>query len=243
MTSMTARMFLLLALLVPVAAMADEPKPDDIISVNLSTEGWVQASAARVMVAVNAAVVGEKAGSTRDAMIKAVQLFSPKADWRLTSFNRSQDPTGLEQWYAVFEARLPESDLGGIHEKAKAASKAGMQLSIQSIDFTPTLTEVEAVRGTMRKTLMAMATKEMEAVNAAYPTRQFRIAQISFGGAQPVMQPQMMMLKRGMAMASDAAPEAMMASVNGGGAIETSQKIDMNAMVTFAALAPVVGNK
>lgn len=244
---MTLRAFLLLAALVlPTFAFAgEEPKPDDMIAVTLSSEGWVQAKAARVTVSVNAAVVGEKASSTRDNMIKAVGDLASKTEWRLTSFNRNQDQTGIEQWYAVFEARLPESELGGIQAKAKAASKTGMQLAVQSVDFSPTLAEFEAVRAQIRKDLMAQATKELENVNAAYPDRKFRIAQISFGGAGGIMQPQVMMMKGRMAMmdAQVAAAPQMEGVTNSMGGVETSQKIEMTANVTFAALAPVAPAK
>lgn len=245
---MTLRaLMLLLALLAPSISMADdELKPDDAISVNLTTEGWVQAKAALVMVSVNAAVVGDKAGDkaggTRDAMIKTVSDLASKTEWRLTSFNRGQDPTGIEQWSAVFEARLPETDLGGIHQKAKTASKAGMQVSIMNIDFTPSLAEVEAVRADVRKALLAMAGKELEAINAANPGRNFRLSQISFDGAQgSPMRPQIMTMKRGMVqgMMAEASAPSMDGVVNSSGGVETSQKIIMHANVTFAALAPV----
>ncbi len=240
---MTLRAFLLLsALLLPSFAYAgEEPKPDDVIGVSLSSEGWVQAKAARVTVSVNAAVVGEKASSTRDTMIKAVSDLASKTEWRLTSFNRSQDQTGIEQWYAQFEARLPESELGGIQQKAKTASKTGMQIAVVSVDFSPTLAEFEAVRAQIRKDLMAQATKELESVNAAYPDRKFRISQISFGGAGGIMQPQVMMMKGRMAMmdAQVASAPQMEGVTNSMGGVETSQKIEMTAMVTFAALAPV----
>lgn len=243
---MTLRaLLLLLALLIPTFASAgEEPKPDDVIGVNLTTEGWVQAKAARIMINVNAAVVGDKASGTRDAMLKAVSDLAPKTEWRLTSFSRGQDPTGLETWSAVFEARLPEADLGGIHQKAKAASKAGMQLSVAGIDFTPSLAEFEAVRAELRKNLMAQANKELEAINAAYPDRKFRISQINFGVMPGMMQPQVMMMKRGMVqnMMAEAAP-AMDGVVSSSGSVETSQKIEMNASVSYAALAPVAAAK
>ncbi|MDX1921943.1 MAG: hypothetical protein SFW65_02295 [Alphaproteobacteria bacterium] len=244
---MLRALVLLSALLLPSLVYAgEEAKPDDMISVNLVSEGWVQAKAARVTVSVNAAVVGEKASSTRDTMIKAVgDLASKTADnkteWRLTSFNRNQDPSGIEQWVALFEARLPESELGGIQAKAKTASKAGMQIAVVSVDFSPTLAEFEAVRAQLRKELMAQATKELETINAAYPDRKFRIANISFGGAGGIMQPQVMMMKGRMAMmdAQVASAPQMEGVTNSMGGVETSQKIEMNASVSFAALAPV----
>ncbi len=82
-------------------------------------------------------------------MTKAVNNLA-KADWRLTSFNRSEDQTGLERWSATFEARLPETDLNGLAETAKKISKAGMQLTIADIDFSPTLEEMETARAGLR---------------------------------------------------------------------------------------------
>lgn len=225
--------FLLFLLTTPVALFAsDDVKPDDIISVNLTTEGWVSTKTARVSVMVNAAVAADQSGAMRDTMMKTVQGLSAAADWRLTSFNRSQDETGLERWYANYEARLEEKELGGLAAKAKASGKAGMQLQVTNIEFTPTLAEIEAVRADLRKKLMADANKELEAINAALPNRNFRLSQISFEGARPSMPPQVMMMRQKMGGAAmmEQADAAMAAPV------ETAQKMQITAQVTFAAL-------
>lgn len=225
---------LLAALAFPLALVAAEnEKPDDAISVHLTTEGWVTTKTARVNVSVNAAVSGEQAGALRESMMKTVQGLSPKADWKLTSFNRNQDETGLERWYATYETRLEETELGGLATKAKAAGKAGMQLAVASIDFTPTLAEVEAVRADLRKILLAQASKELDAVNAALPGRSFRISSVSFEGAQPPMPPQVMMMRKmgGAPMMAEATAD--MAAPQ---SVETAQRMQMSADVTFAAL-------
>lgn len=224
---------LLTLLLAPLSAFAgDEIKPDDVISIHLSTEGWVTTKTARVTVMVNAAVAGDKSGAMRDDMLKSVQALSAKGDWRLTSFNRNQDETGLERWYATYEARLEEVELGGLAAKAKSSGKVGMQLQVTSIDFTPTLAEVEAVRAELRKTLLAMASKELESINAALPGRTFRLAQISFEGARPPMPPQVMMMRAGK-MAEMAMADAQMAPAP---SVETAQRMQMTAEVSFSAL-------
>src|SRR5262249_25817203 len=97
---------LLSVLLLPAAASAQVlPKPDDTISLTLSVEDWVTTKTARTVVQVNASVTGENAGTTREAMLKAVQQMSADTSWKLISFNRSQTETGMENWYAQFEAR------------------------------------------------------------------------------------------------------------------------------------------
>lgn len=227
------RLLLVLLALFPLAAAANDFKPDDMVVTSLATEGWVTTKTARVMVSVNAAVTASSAGTTRDAMLKAVQQLGPKGEWRITSFNRSQDATGMEQWYANFEARLPEVDLGGINEKAKGASKPGMQLSVAQVDFTPTLDETEAVRADLRKKIMEQAAKELAAINGTLNGRTYRIAAINFGGMHapmPMMAPRAMMMK---AMADGAVAESA-----GEAPVETAQKIQMTATVTYAALAP-----
>lgn len=224
---------LMIALLCPMAsAWAEMPKPDDAISVNLSTEGWVSTKTARVTVSVNAAVSAEQSGAARDNMMKTVQALSAKGDWKLTSFNRNQDETGLERWYATYEARLEETELGGLATKAKASGRAGMQLTVANIDFTPTLGEVEAVKSELRKNLLAQANKELDAVNASLPGRNFRIANVSFDGAKPPMPPQVMMMRGKMEgmMAQASSDMAMQAA-----SVETAQRMQMTAEVTFAA--------
>jgi len=175
---------LLAVTLVSLPAKAEDvfPKPDDRVIFDISGEDWVMTKTAHVAVNVEAAVSGSNAGSMRTDMIKAVNDLS-KGDWRLTSFNRGQDQTGLERWSATFEARLPENQLNGIEDAAKKASKAGMQLTVSSIDFSPTLDEMEAARGALRAKLYKSALDQLAALNAAIPGRTYRIGLINFSGS------------------------------------------------------------
>jgi hypothetical protein len=212
-------------------AFAEEaPKPDDTVGFELSAEDWVTTKTAHVIVDVEAAVTAANAGSMRADMIKAVDDMA-KGDWRLTSFNRSQDQTGMERWSANFDARLPEAELGGLSDAAKKASKAGMQITIGSIDFSPTLDENEAVRASLRTHLLKEANDQLASVNTTLVGRAYRIAQVSFDGAQSevVMRRMRPMMVNGasMAMASDAAAPSPM---------ERSEKMTMTAHVIYAAL-------
>jgi hypothetical protein len=223
-----------LVLAAPFSASAEEPKPDDTVAFDLSADDWVSTKTARVTIDVEAAVNASNEGTTRDDMIKSVNSVA-KGDWRLIGFNRAQDNTGLERWSATFEARLPESALNGIQDTAKKAGHAGMQLTVNQIDFSPTLDETETVRANLRLKLIKEANDQLTTLNATLPGRNYRLSGLSFDGAvvepaEPVAVP--------MAMRRVPGPMMAMASVASSApapSIERSEQITMQAHVVYAA--------
>ena len=214
-------------LLAPTARAEEAPKPDDRVVFDLAAEDWVNTKTARVIVSVEAAVSGANAGSTRADMIKAVNALSA-ADWRLTNFNRNQDPTGLEHWSASFEARLPEASLGGLAESAKKSSKAGMQLTVAEMDFSPTLDEIEAVKSNLRAQIYKKASEQLSTLNNTITGRNFRIATIDFAGTENTSMPVQILRQ--------AVPISMNASVSSDAAsVERSEKMRLMAHVVLSA--------
>ncbi len=228
----TSLLLALLALSTPMTAKADDYKPDDMVAFDLSAEGWVTTKSARVTVSVEAAVTGNTAGTMRTNMSKTVGDVV-KADWRITSFSRSQDSTGLERWSAMYEARVPEADLNGLHDQAKKLSKAGMQISISDIDFSPTLEERQATMAALRTQILKQANEQLATLNTTIPGRNFRIGNISFGNQPRAMMMNKMAKGRVMTMAA-AAPE--MADDSAG--MERAEKITLTADIVYAATAP-----
>ena len=223
----------LFAYALPAHAEGDRHKPDDTISMSLSAEDWVTTKTARVVVGIEAAVSDKNAGSTREDMTKAVNNLA-KGDWRLTTFNRNMDQTGLEHWSASYEARVPENELNGMAEDAKKASKAGMQLTLNEVDFTPTLDEMETARAGLRIKLLKQANDQLVTVNSTLAGRNYRIANVSFGGVIPAMpQARRPMMMKAMAMSAPAP-----ANDEEGGEAQ-AQKLTLSATVTYAALAPL----
>ncbi|HVY12705.1 MAG TPA: hypothetical protein VHB73_03980, partial [Alphaproteobacteria bacterium] len=130
---------------------------------------------------------------------------------------------------------LPEKALGGLNEKAVKLSRPGMHLTVAEVDFTPTLAEQEAVRESLRKQLMEKVAAELKSVNAAFPGRDFRVSEVSFGGIRPMMAAKAQMFREALAQNAAVADAAMAP----GGEVQTAQKLTLSASVTFAALAPV----
>lgn len=219
----------------PVARAEDAVKPDDRVTFDLTAEDWVTTQTARVSVNVNAAVAGAGVATARKDMQKAVEDLA-KGEWRLTSFNRGEDSSGLERWNAVYEARLPESALGGLHDAAKKVSRAGMQLTILDVDFSPTLAEIEAARAALRVQLYKQINDQLAALNTVLPARSYRISEIDFSTSAPMSTPVMptMALRKSGGAGSSAVAEIAVTSSDV--SMERAQKLVMSARVVFAAL-------
>jgi len=231
-----------LSLIAPLAA-AQNPPPivvyqphDDTVGLSLALEDWVETQSARVELAIDASMPGSDAGKARANMLDAVKSLSSGTEWRFTVFDRNQDPSGLEHWHAVLESRLPEAKLGGLSDRAKQASKPGMQIAVQTVDFTPTLAETQAARFKLRGEMYKKVNEALAQLNQAEPDRKFRIANIDFGGLSGSdMEEIVVTARRG--------AEPMMANAprgkgDGGAGLSLSEKVKVHVDVTFAAVAP-----
>ncbi len=200
------------------------------ITLTLSAERWVESSTARVLVSINAAVEGAQAGRVRSDMLAALNGLAAKdTAWRFVEFNRSADASGLERWYALVEARLPETALGGLGDMAKKASKPGLQLDLAGIDFSPTLAEIETARAELRATIYAQAVAEQKRLAAAVPGPAWRIATLTFN--PEYSEPPAPQMVKSMAMRAESAPQADF----GGGAISVATRLNLTAIVVLAA--------
>ncbi len=219
----------------PTARAEEHLRPDDQVSFDLVTEDWVKTNTAHVVVNVEAAVNSANAGSTRIEMTQAVSEIAPKADWRLTGFTHNQDQTGLDHWSAQFDARLPENQLNNLAANAKKSSKPGMQLTIQNIDFSPTMEELEAARASLRTKILKMADEQLATLNGALPGRNYRLSNINFFAEGLV--PMLPMARLGM-KATTLPATASATTDDASAAMERSEKLTQRAHVVCSAIAP-----
>jgi hypothetical protein len=205
------------------------PPQNDTVSLSLVTEDWVQTQTARTELSVDASLPGSDAGKVRGDILASVKSLAQNADWRFTVFDRNQDASGLEHWHAVVEARLPETQLGGLSDRAKQSSKPGLQIKVQTVDFTPTLAEVEATRAKLRSDMYKKVNEALAQLNQSEPDRKYRIMRIDFNG--PIAGAPMPKMARAMAAPMGGEPDMS-------GDIALSEKAQLRANVTFAAIAP-----
>jgi hypothetical protein len=222
-------LFLTLATTPPAWAQVPPPVMDQVV-LDLTAEDWVGTETARVTVSADAAASGADAGTQRSDLLTAINGLTPGTQWRIVSFDRSTDQAGLERWRALAEVRLPETALGGLSDKARQASRPGLQLRIGSIEFTPTLAETEAVRARLRSEIYGKAASELEALERSFPGRKFRIGNIDFAD-----QPPMPYARK---TREDMQPMAMAAAPAQDGPVNVSEKLVVRARVVLSAVAP-----
>jgi hypothetical protein len=223
-----AALTLILLGLAALPATAQMIQPRDEIVLNLSAEGWVETQTARVIAVADVAIAAENRDAVRERMMTALKQLSPDAEWRVSQFNRSQDAAGLERWRVTAEARLPESALGGLDERAKQQSQPGLQLRVQAIQFTPTLEEREAALAAVRGQLYEQAKAETDRVAKLWPDRHFRVARIEIGSPAYRAAP--------MPMAAQARPmvDEKLNQAEFSDAVSVAQKLTLTATVTLS---------
>lgn len=214
-----------------VPASAQPMRDDDLVLLTLSSETWVETDTPRVTISLNAAQAAADGTSVRAEMMRRLENLAEAATpWRITAFDESRDSAGLTRWSARAEARLPAAALDGLADRVEASGEAGLRLVLQSIDFTPTLAELEAARADLRAELYADVAAEIAALQAVFPDRPFRMGRIDFAGqAGPVPAPMMAMEARNISMSADVAA---------GGAGAVSQKLTLTAVVQIGAAVP-----
>ena len=108
-----------------------------------------------------------------------------------------------------------------------------MQLNVVSIDFSPTLAEIEEANSKLRSQIYKDAVEQLAELNSAISGRNYRISMINFSGNDMDDMPRpMLAMNRGRmnkAMAMETADTAPLPSM------ERSEKLTVTARVVFAA--------
>lgn len=189
--------------------------PGDVV-LNLSVEDWVNTKTAKVRIVVQAVMDGAKSGKVRGEALAALDRVA-KADWQVTGFYQSQDASGLERWQINVEARIDEPKLGGLRDRVRAASRKGMKLTVQGIDFIPTLAEREQTQAGLRLWIYKKVAEEIAVLKTVFPDRTYRAGSIDFVGSSSARPMPRRMYKsarmESRAMAADAAPAPAAVSV------------------------------
>lgn len=207
------------------AVAGAESRRDDVVSLELSAEDWVETATAGVVVAADLAVEAGRLGEARAALLRDLAKISDKAEWRLTGHDRLADEAGYERWRIAAEARLPGEALGGLGAAIKGLSRPGHGFALVSVDYTPTLAEREAVLAKLRARIHEAVAAELKRVNAIYADRGFRVAAVRFAEPGTAPLPRKLQAEAAMPMAVSAVRPV-------------SQKVVLTAEVELAASLP-----
>lgn len=225
---------LLLSLLISLPVWADvnlEPLLNKV-SLQLKAQQWVTSKTALVNIAINAAVNDQNIEKMQNEVMQKLAQFSNKGEWHIVSLNRQQDQSGLESIQIMAQARLPQTDLTGMRDKAKAISKPGETFSVDNIAFVPSDDELKQADTALRNDVYQQAKAEMDSLNKTYPEQKYYLHQIDFVSMAPMMAAPMPMAMNTMEKVGRAAPP-----------LSVGNKMELQATVVIASMPDIVAQK
>jgi hypothetical protein len=155
------------------------------VTVQLKAEQWVTSKTALVNVAINASVSNQGIESIQNAVMQKLAQLSNKSEWHIVSFDRQLDKSGLENMQMIAQARLPQTELANLRDKAKSISKPGETFTIDSVLFTPSDAELKQANMDLRNNLYQQVKTEIESLNKQYPDQKYYLHQLDFQSLMP----------------------------------------------------------
>jgi len=202
-------------------------QPLNQVQLTLSAETWAKTSTARVIVTVDAVLSQSGIANMHKTIEQKLTRISNAAPWHITTFDRQKDKSDLERLTVTAEARLPEAALIDARKHVDELSKEGEKYRLTSIEFTPSLADMEVARQSVRDQILAQAKLELSKLNSLYPDQHYFLNLVTFNPENPAP-PMQNRSEMRMAAAGVAAPVAL----------TVSDKVEMTAQVTFAARLP-----
>ncbi|MEQ8588008.1 MAG: hypothetical protein RLO01_15070 [Thalassobaculaceae bacterium] len=241
LAALLAASLLSAAPLTAAAVRADETSPvtrqgvaDDEVILMLDVEDWVETSSATVRIVADLAVEAGQFGTARSDLVSTLTGLNIDTTWRIVGFTKRADDAGFERWSVTAEARVPEAAVSDLSARTKDATKPGRALRVAEIDYSPTLAEREAVADSLRARIYSRVGKEIDALNAAFADRAFRVRLIDFTQSYRPM-PRIAKAEAQLMRSSDAAAPAA------GGGLAGAEKATLTARVHLSAAVPASG--
>lgn len=151
----------------------------DTVDFQVAAKQWVSTETALLTVKINATLSNADLVKTRaDIMEKLSKIAA--GEWHLTQFDRSQDSSGLEKLYVQAQIRAAQSSLTNIYQNAKSVSKPGASYVVGSIEFTPSVDEIQKVRVQMRERLYQQVLDELVRLNKVYKGQNYSVNMLVF---------------------------------------------------------------
>lgn len=200
------------------------------VTLQLRAQQWVTTKTALVSVGVNAAVTDQGIEKLQNEVLQKLAQLANKDEWHIVSLNRQQDKSGLETVQITAQARLQQSELTGLRDKAKSISKPGETFTIDSVEFTPNEDEIRLASQQLRNNIYQQANAEIDTLNKMYPTQKYYLYQVNFMNYPVVPMPMAQGMMARMNVASTAP-------------LSVGDKVELQAMVILASMPDVFAQK
>src|SRR5690606_27462315 len=111
----------------------------------------------------------------------------PGAEWQFNSIYRAPDGTGHERMQLNAVARVSERENNRLEQRAKEASRTGLQINAPNVDTTIPAAKLEEAEAKLRISLVKKAVEEQAALTEA-AGRKYRLHSLNFLNAGDVGQ-------------------------------------------------------
>ncbi|WP_133127468.1 hypothetical protein [Legionella nagasakiensis] len=197
----------------------------DKITFQVSAKQWVTTKTALLTVNINATLNNAELVKAR-AEIMAQLAKIAQGEWHLTQFDRSQDSSGLEKLTVQAQARVDQASLADVYKNAKSVSKPGTNYDIGSIEFKPSLEEVQHVKNALREQLYGQVQNELARINKIYAGQAYSVYNMVFIEGDSMPQPKAYQAREMINTMAIAAPAPV---------LTVSNELIMTAMVQVAS--------
>lgn len=198
----------------------------DTVSFQVAAKQWVNTQTALLIVNINATLTSADLVKARADMMNKLSKIA-NGDWHLSQFDRSQDNSGLEKLHVQAQVRIAQDRLTSIYQSAKSVSVPGATYEIASVEFTPSLDEVQQVRTQLREKIYQMVRDELARLNKIYEGQTYTLNSLVFSDGDVIALPQ------AKTYASPEGVNAIATSVAPN--LTVSNELNMTAMVQAAA--------
>ncbi|OGT07372.1 MAG: hypothetical protein A2103_02360 [Gammaproteobacteria bacterium GWF2_41_13] len=159
---------------------ADEPQCPalNIVGFQLHVEQWATTQTAKVIIQFDGALTIQGTENIQQTIIQKLQTLSKAGQWYITDVEQLKDSSGLQRTMIQAEARLPITELPTVQDKIKSISKPGATFTVVAIDFSPSVDEMQKVRGALRTMIYQQVKNELVDLQKSYPNQHFQLHKI-----------------------------------------------------------------
>ena len=152
--------------------------PLDTVTFQMVAKQWVSTKTALLKVNVNVTLGNADFVKARADIMEKLSKIAP-GEWHLTQFDRSQDTSGLEKLSVSAELRVLQNLLTNVYLNAKSVSKPGASYEIGSVEFKPSIEEIQGVRTQLRERLYQQVQDELARINKVYTSQNYTLNYLS----------------------------------------------------------------
>lgn len=161
--------------------MSEDRRPlQDSITLQIRDEVTVTNDTVRLTVPIVALIDSDTAEEKiRSDIRAALAKFVPGAEWQFNSIYRAPDGTGHERMQLNAVARVSERENNRLEQRAKDASRTGLQINPPQVDTTIPAAKLEEAEANLRISLVKKAVAEQKALSEA-AGRTYRLHSLNF---------------------------------------------------------------